>query len=357
MRNKVSLFVSTLLVLVGSSSAQELTGAGASFPYPLYSTMFDAYDQEFDIEVNYGSIGSGGGQRQMLEQTVDFGGSDAPMSDESMSAAPESSVAGGPNPVLHVPAALAAVVPTYNFEPLRENPEEPLRFSGEVLADIYLGNVTTWNDPALQELNPGADLPDLEISVAHRSDGSGTTSIFVDYLAKVSDEWAAEVSTGTQTSVSWPVGFGGRGNEGVAGLVSQIPGSIGYVSHEYAVANDLGVGTVRNSSGNFIEPSLEAVATAADVELPDDMRATFTNTDNPDGFPIAGFTWVLVYQDQDYGGRSQERAQQTVDLIRWMITDGQRFHNDLNYAEVVGAARDGGLRLLDSITYGGDDLD
>lgn len=353
------LFASLIVAafaFVSGAVAQDLTGAGATFPFPLYSTMFDAYNQEFGLEVNYQSIGSGGGQRQMLEQTVDFGGSDAPMSDESMAQAPASEHYGGPNPILHIPAALAAVVPTYNWEPVAPNPDTPVRFSGEVLADIYLGNITQWNDPALVELNPGIELPDLAISVAHRSDGSGTTSIWVDYLAKVSEQWAEEVSTGSQTSVSWPVGFGGKGNEGVAGLVSQIPGTLGYVSLEYAVANDLGVGTVQNSSGNFIEPTLEAVASAADVELPEDMRATFTNTDNPDGFPIAGFTWILLYQDQDYAGRSMEQAQRTVDLVRWMITDGQEFNEGLNYARVVGAAQEGGLRLLDSVTYGGEDL-
>src|SRR5690606_36345401 len=223
----------------------------------------------------------------MLEQTVDFGGSDSPMTDEALAGAPSSAALGGPNPILHIPAALAAVVPTYNFEPLAPNPDAPLRFSGEVLADIFLGNITNWSDPRLAELNPDVDLPDLEITVAHRSDGSGTTSIFVDYLAKVSEQWARDVSEGPQTSVAWPVGFGGRGNEGVSGLVSQIPGSIGYVAHEYAVANGLGIGVMQNASGNFVEPTLESVAAAADVELPADMRATFTNTDNPEGYPIA----------------------------------------------------------------------
>lgn len=345
------------LTLFSAAVAQDLTGAGATFPFPLYSKMFNEYEKLTGLQVNYQSIGSGGGQRQMLEQTVDFGGSDAPMTDESLAQAPASSAYGGPNPILHIPAALAAVVPTYNFEPLSPNPAEPLRFSGAVLADIFLGNITNWSDPRLQALNPDIALPELEITVVHRSDGSGTTSIFVDYLAKVSEQWAREVSSGSQTSVSWPVGNGGKGNEGVAGLVSQIPGAIGYVSLEYAVANGLGVGIVQNSSGNFVDPTLDAVAAAADVELPEDMRATFTNTDNPEGWPIAGFTWILVYQDQNYKGRSMEQAQRTVDLIRWMITDGQQYNNALNYAQVLGAARDGGLRLLDTITYGGEALE
>lgn len=353
MIKKFRFLLIAALAALPLASAQDLTGAGASFPFPLYSTMFDAYNQETGIQVNYQSIGSGGGQRQLLEQTIDFGGSDAPMTDEALAGAPASEVLGGPNPILHIPAALAAVVPTYNLPGI----DQPVRFSGEVLASIYLGEITEWDDERLVELNPDIELPSLPISATYRSDGSGTTSIFVDYLAKVSDRWAEEVSTGPQTSISWPTGFGARGNEGVSGLVSQIPGSLGYVSHEYAVANDLGVGTMLNASGNFVEPTLEAVALAADVDLPEDMRATFTNTDNPDGYPIAGFTWVLVYQDQEYGGRSKEQAQLTVDTIRWMITEGQRFNNDLNYAEVVGGAQEGGLRLLDSITYGGEELD
>lgn len=355
---KLMTALSTLVLLAAAPAlAQDLTGAGASFPFPLYSTMFAEYDDVTGLQVNYQSIGSGGGQRQILEQTVDFGGSDAPMTDESMAEAPSSDAYDGPNPILHVPATLAAVVPSYNFEPIAENPAEPLVLSPDVLADIFLGQITSWQDPRITELNEGVELPDLAISVAHRSDGSGTTSIFVDYLGKVSETWASEVSTGPQTAVDWPAGFGGNGNEGVAGLISQIPGTLGYVSLEYAVENELGVASMINASGNVVAPTLDAVALAADVELPEDMRATFTNTDNPDGWPISGFSWVLVYQDQDYAGRSQEQAQRTVDLIAWMITEGQAFANDLNYAEIRGAAQDGGFDLLAKITYGDEPLE
>lgn len=351
----------TLLAILAATAApalaQDMTGAGASFPFPLYSTMFDAYADATGIEVNYQSIGSGGGQRQMIEQTVDFGGSDAPMSDASMSDAPVSDALGGSNPILHVPATLAAVVPSYNFEPVAENPAEPIVFSPDVLADVFLGTITHWQDPRIVELNPDVALPDLDITVAHRSDGSGTTSIFVDYLGKVSERWAEEVSTGPQTSVDWPTGFGGNGNEGVAGLIEQIPGSLGYVSLEYAAQNDLGVASMINAAGNEVRPSLDAVASAADVELPEDMRATFTNTDNPDGWPIAGFSWVLVYQDQAYAGRTREQAQRTVDLIAWMITEGQAFANDLNYAEIRGAAQEGGFDQLRRVTYDGQPLE
>lgn len=353
----VTAALSALLIAAAPAMAQDLTGAGATFPFPLYATMFDAYVDATGLEVNYQSIGSGGGQRQMLEQTVDFGGSDAPMTDESMAEANESDALGGPNPILHVPATLAAVVPSYNFEPVTENPEEPLVLSPDVLADIFLGAITNWQDPRIAELNEGVELPNLDISVAHRSDGSGTTSIFVDYLGKVSDAWASEVSTGPQTAVDWPVGFGGNGNEGVAGLIDQIPGTLGYVSLEYAVENELGVASMVNAAGNVVAPTLDAVALAADVPLPEDMRATFTNTDNADGWPIAGFSWVLVYQDQDYAGRSQEQAQQTVDLIAWMITEGQAFANDLNYAEIRGAAQEGGFAQLAKITYGDEPLE
>jgi phosphate transport system substrate-binding protein len=228
--------------------------------------------------------------------------------------------------------------------------------SGEVVADIFLGNITEWSDPAITELNPDVEIPDLPITVAHRSDGSGTTSIFVDYLGKVSEQWASEVSTGPQTSVQWPTGIGGDGNAGVTNIVAQTPGAIGYVGLEYAVENNVAYTNMINASGETVEPTLEAVAAAADTELPDDLRATFTDSDNPAAWPIAGFTWVVMYEDQNYGERTQEQAQQTLDLVRWMITEGQQYNNELNYGQLADSTQERALELLDGVTYGGEPL-
>lgn len=310
--------------------------------------MFAAYNEEFGIQVNYQAIGSGGGRSALLDQTVDFAGTDAAFSDEEL--------ADAPGTILHIPTASGAVVLGYNFAPLAEEPEGGLTLSGEVVADIFLGNITEWSDPAIAELNPGAELPDLPITVAHRSDGSGTTAIFVDYLAKVSEQWASEVSTGPQTSVSWPTGIGGDGNAGVTNIIAQTPGAIGYVALEYAIENNVTYANMINAAGNTVEATLDAVAAAADVEMPADLRATFTNSENPDAWPVAGFTWVVMYEDQNYAGRSRERAQQTLDLIRWMITDGQRFNNPLNYGQITGFPQERALELLDGVNYGGQPL-
>jgi phosphate transport system substrate-binding protein len=342
-----------LLVLVTFTPAvaQDLLGVGASSVRPLYEQMFDVYEQERGIAVAYRPDGSGAGRRETLAQTVDFGASDAFLNDDLLASAPTDPLTGEPNRILHIPMAVLAVVPTYNFEPIIENPES-LRFSGSVLADIFLGNIFRWNDPALQVLNPGVNLPDLPITVVTRADSSGTTSIFVDYLAKVSEQWANDVSQGAQSSVSWPAGFGGQGSGEVADIVSATPGAITYVSLDFAFENNLGIGVMQNSSGNFVRPTAESLAEAANTSLPEDLRATFTNTDAPGGWPIAGFTWLLVYQNQDYQGRTFDRARATVNLVRWMLGEGQRFHNDFSNGQITGSARAGALRLLDTVTYG-----
>lgn len=316
----------------------ELLGAGATFPYPLYSKMFDVYYKSAGVKVNYQSIGSGGGQRQLLSKTVDFGGSDAFMTDEQLKNAP--------GEILHIPICLGAVVPTYN---LPGNPE--IKFTPDVLADIFLGKIKKWNDPRMVKINPSVKLPALDMAVIHRSDGSGTTFIWVDYLSKVSKEWEEKVGRGT--SVNWPVGLGGKGNEGVSGLVRQTPGSIGYVELIYAIQNNLPVGIVKNKKGNFIKPSLETVSLSANVNLPDDTRVSITDTDAEQGYPISGFTWILVYREQNYGGRSETRAKTLVNLLWWMIHEGQKYTKPLHYAPLPEGALKKAEKVVKSITYNG----
>jgi phosphate transport system substrate-binding protein len=316
----------------------ELLGAGATFPYPLYTKMFDVYYNTTGVKVNYQSIGSGGGQRQLLNKTVDFGASDAFMTDEQLKNAPAE--------ILHIPICLGAVVPTYNL------PGEPeLKFTPEILADIFLGKIVKWKDERIASVNPGISLPDMSIIVVHRSDGSGTTFIWTDYLSKVSNEWKEKVGAGT--SVNWPVGIGGKGNEGVSGLVKQIPGSIGYVELIYALNNNMPVGIVKNKKGKFVKPSIETVSLAASTNLPDDTRVSLTDTDAPDGYPITGFTWILVYKEQNYEGRSREKAEALVKLLWWMTHEGQKYTKELHYAPLPREAVLKAEKIIKSITYNG----
>lgn len=334
----LALVLTIVLPSLVNAQNVELLGAGASFPYPLYTKMFDVYYNTTGVKVNYQSIGSGGGQRQLLAKSIDFGGSDAFMTDEQLKSAP--------GEILHIPICLGAVVPTYN---LPGNPE--LRFTPDILVDIYLGKIKKWNDPRIAKVNPSVKLPDQDIIVVHRSDGSGTTFIWVDYLSKVSQEWKEKVGVGT--SVNWPVGIGGKGNEGVAGLVRQTPGSIGYVELIYAIQNNLPVGIVKNKKGNFIKPSLESVSMAANVSLPDDTRVTITDTDAEQGYPISGFTWILVYKEQNYDGRTEERAKVLAKLLWWMIHEGQKYTKPLHYAPLSEGALKKAEKLVKSITYNG----
>ena len=315
-----------------------ILGAGATFPYPLFSKMFDVYHNSFGTKVNYQSIGSGGGIKQLQEKTVDFGASDAPMNDEQMSKSPAA--------IVHIPICLGAVVITYNLPGITD----AIKFSPDVVADIYLGKITKWNDKALIKLNPGVKLPDLAIAVMHRSDGSGTSYVFTDYLSKVSKEWNDKV--GKKTSVDWPAGLGAKGNEGVTGMVKQTPGGIGYVELVFAIKNNLPVGQLQNKAGKYVPATLQSVTAAANVELPADMRVSITNTDAADGYPISSFTYVLVYADQSYGGRDEAKAKDLVKLINWMIHDGQQYTQPLNYAplptDVVKRAED----ILKTVKFG-----
>ena len=307
MRKGWKLFTILLVLFVfcgtGLAKDMELIGAGATFPYPLYSKLFDVYNKEFGVKVNYQAIGSGGGIRQLINKTVDFGGSDAMMTDKELSEASA--------PVLHIPTCAGAVVVTYN---LSGNPQ--LRFTPDVIADIFLGKIGKWNDRRISEINPGVKLPDMNITVVHRSDGSGTTSIFSDYLSKVSREWKEKVGAGT--SLNWPAGLGGKGNPGVAGLVQQTPGSIGYVELIYVLQNKMPYGMMKNKKGNFVTATLASTSKAADTNLPEDMKVSLTDTDAPEGYPISGFTWILVYKDQNYGDRTEEKAKEVVKLLWWM---------------------------------------
>lgn len=330
----------------GSSTAQEeqavtLLGAGATFPYPLYSAMFDKYRQEHPkVTINYQAIGSGAGIKQIQEQTVDFGGSDGPMTDDQLQKAK-----GGK--LLHIPATLGATAVAYS---LPDNPKD-LKIAPDVLADIFLGKIKKWNDPRIAADNAGVTLPDLDINVAHRSDGSGTTYNFVDYLSEVSPEWKTKVGKGT--SVNWPVGVGGKGNAGVAGVIQQTVGSIGYVELAYAKQNNIPVALLKNKAGKWVGPSLKgASAAAAEAKIPDDYRVSIVNAPGDESYPISTFTWLLVYQNQT----DKVKGEAVVRLINWMIHDGQSLSEGLDYAKLPPNLVTRIEGTLKTITYQGETL-
>jgi phosphate transport system substrate-binding protein len=308
------------------AAGQTLTGAGATFPNPIYTKWFDAYSKKTGVQINYQSIGSGGGIRQFTEGTVDFGASDGPMN--------ESQIAAVNGNVLHVPTVLGAVVATYNLPSLGET---KLKFDGNVLVDIFMGRITKWNDPKIAALNPGVKLPDIDVIVVHRSDGSGTTYVFTDYLNKFSREWKDKV--GYATSVNWPVGLGGKGNEGVTQQIKQVEGAVGYVELIYAISNALPYAQIKNAAGSFVDPSLESVtAAAASAKLgkDTDFRVSITNAPGAGSYPISSFTWLLVKKDS----KDAAKAKLVKDFLTWMITpDAQKMATELHYsalpAEVV----------------------
>ncbi len=306
------------LLATGAAAATQIDGAGATFPYPIYSKWFSEYNKLHpDVQINYQSIGSGGGIRQLTNQTVFFGASDGPMTNEQLG--------GAPGKVLHFPTVLGGVVPVYNIPGVSAE----LKFSGTTLADIFLGKITKWNDNAIAAENPGTSLPGTDIVVVHRSDGSGTTYIFCDFLAKVSPEWKSKV--GVATSVNWPGGVGGKGNEGVSGLVTQTPGSIGYVELIYALQNKISYGSVKNYDGAFLKASLESVtaaAAAAEGKMPPDFRVSITNAPGKNAYPISSFTWLLLYQNP----KDKAKSQAMVDFVKWALTDGQKYCAELGYA-------------------------
>jgi phosphate transport system substrate-binding protein len=313
-----------------ASNEVQINGAGATFPNPIYSKWFAEYQKSHpNVKVNYQSIGSGGGIKQLTAQTVFFGASDMPMTDEQLK--------GAPGPVLHFPTVLGGVVPVYNVEGVTQ----PLRFTGALLADIYLGKVRKWNDAAIAAANPGVKLPATDIAVVHRSDGSGTTFIWCDFLSKVSPEYKQKV--GASTSVNWPAGVGAKGNEGVSGLVKQTPGAIGYVELIYALHNDIAYGSVQNKAGQFVTASLQSVTAAATgAAVPDDFRVSITNADGRDAYPIASFTWMLLYRNS----ADKERSRVMVDFMKWALTEGQKFAPDRGYAPLPKSVVDKEMSAL-----------
>jgi phosphate transport system substrate-binding protein len=321
----LAIGVLALCAIVLADNALLINGAGATFPYPIYSKWFDVYHTKNpNFQFNYQSVGSGAGIKQVTEGTVDFGATDGPMNDDQLKAFQDKHNGTG---ILHFPTVLGAAVPTYNVAGV----SAPLNFTPDALAGIFLGKITKWNDPAIAGANKGVSLPATDIVVVHRSDGSGTSYIWTDYLSKVSDEWKSKVSKGT--SVNWPVGLGGKGNEGVTGLVKQTPDSIGYVELIYAVQNNIPYGTVKNSSGNFVKADLASVTAAASgaaKEMPDDFRVSITNAPGKTAYPISSFTWLLIPQKfQDAGKRDAIKG-----FLKWMLNDGQDSVEALSYAKL-----------------------
>jgi phosphate transport system substrate-binding protein len=327
------LAIVLLIGISATASAQMMiNGAGATFPYPIYSKWFDEYAKvDPSVRFNYQSIGSGGGQKQILAQTVDFGASDGPMSDDNLAKAP--------GKLLHIPTVAGADVVAYN---LSGNPA--LKFDADTIAGIFLGQIKKWNDPKITALNAGVTLPDREIVVVHRSDGSGTTYIWTDYLSKISPEWKKKV--GTNTSVNWPTGIGGKGNEGVAGQIKQTPGAVGYVELIYAVQNKMPYAEVRNAAGEFVKPTLESVTAAlATADIPDDFRFSMTNAPGKDAYPIAGATWLLVYQQQ----KDAAKGKKLVEFLKWSLTDGEKMAKDLQYAPLPESVQQRVLKRIGEI--------
>ncbi|MBZ5502489.1 MAG: phosphate ABC transporter substrate-binding protein PstS [Acidobacteriia bacterium] len=336
---KTLLAVSLLFALALTAGAQSnpllLNAAGATFPYPIYSKWFDVYHtQKSGVQINYQSIGSGGGIRQLVAGTVDFGASDGPMSDEQLAQAKFK--------ILHFPTVLGADVPTYNIPGVSGE----LNFTQKALAGIYLGTITKWNDPEIAKTNPGVSLPNSDIVVVHRSDGSGTTYIWTDFLSKASDDWKNKVGKGT--SVNWPVGLGGKGNEGVAGLVKQTPGSIGYVELIYAIQNNMPYGKVQNAAGKFVKADLAGVTAAASgaaKEMPEDFRVSITNAPGATAYPVSSFTWLLIpAQIQDAAKRDAIKG-----FLKWMLKEGQDYNEGLSYAKLPKPVVEKELKAISQI--------
>jgi phosphate transport system substrate-binding protein len=342
MMKRVAVLLTVVLALSVWAPAQNpllINGAGATFPYPIYSKWFDAYHQKNPaLQFNYQQIGSGAGIKQMTEGTVDFGATDGPMTDDQISAYQSKRGSG----VLHFPTVLGAVVPTYNIEGITT----ALNFTPEALAGIYLGKITKWNDPAIAGVNKGVNLPAQDIVVIHRSDGSGTTYIWTDYLSKVSEEWKNKVSRAT--SVNWPVGLGGKNNDGVTALVKQTPYAIGYVELIYAVQNNIPFGTVKNQAGAFVKADLASVTAAASATasaMPDDFRVSITNAQGKTAYPVSSFTWLLVpAKIPDAAKREAIKG-----FLKWMLTDGQAYNEQLSYAKLPKEVVDKELKAISRV--------
>jgi phosphate transport system substrate-binding protein len=321
----------------GKEKQVTLSAAGATFPQPFYNLAFKKYNEEGGPVINYGGIGSGGGIKSLRDKVVDFGATDAYLSEIEMSEMP--------GEVVHIPTCIGAVVIAYNLPGVTG-----LMLTPELLEGIFLGAITKWNDKKLTDVNPGLTLPDMNITVVYRSDGSGTTYIFSDYMSKVSQSWNETLGTGK--ALNWPSGIGAKGNPGVAGTISQSQGTIGYIGFEYAVAQKIPMAQIRNSAGNFIEPTISSFTAAADGEIPADTRIMITNSSNPEAYPISSFTWIIMYKEQAYAGRSQATAEATVNTVSWLTGEkAQAIATSVNYAPLPQKASEQAALILKSITY------
>jgi phosphate transport system substrate-binding protein len=322
-----------------SSKKVSITAAGATFPLPFYNMVFKKYTSESGTLLTYGGIGSGGGIRSLTDRVVDFGATDAFLS--------EKKAADLPAEIVHIPTCIGAVVIAYNLPEVEE-----LKLSNQLLESIFMGKITHWNDPLIAAENQGVNFPDMEITFVHRSDGSGTTYIFSDYMSKISSNWETEVGRGK--SLKWPVGLGAKGNPGVAGTIKQTRGSIGYIGSEFAFAQKIAFAQVQNSSGNFIEPNLESISASAQGNIPADTRVMLTNSSDPNAYPISGFTWLILYKEQSYNGRSQKQAQKTLNFLNWIIDeDAQAVAQQVHYAPLPAKAVKQAKQILNSVTYDG----
>ena len=349
MRHFLQCFLLSVLVLScnhsssdtgGSGAATSISGAGATFPYPYYNIVFRDYmRQHGNVTVNYGAIGSGGGIRSLRDRSVDFGASDAFLN--------EKEIASMNGEVIHIATCLGGVVMAYTLEDV-----DSLRLTGPLIADIYLGKIRKWNDPRLVAENPTAKLPDLDITPVYRSEGSGTTYNFSEYLCVVSPEWKEIMGKGK--ALKWEAGIAAKGNPGVAGIVQQTEGAIGYIGSEYALTLKLPTAKLKNRAGRYVDATLETISAAANVDLPDDMRATITDSDDPGAYPMSLFTWILVYKDQQYDDRSAQDAAELVDLLQYVISSkGQMVAAQINYAPLPPQALEKNKKLISEINYGG----
>ena len=330
-------FIMVSFVACGSETV-ELSGAGATFPLPFYNVVFEQYASKSDNQVAYGGIGSGGGIRNLRDKIVDFAGSDAFLSDKEMAEMA---------PVVHVPTCMGAVVVAYNLDGVKD-----LKLSGDVIADIFAGKIRMWNDERLAALNPGVALPSEAIIPVYRSDGSGTTFVFTDYLTKVSPMWASEYGAGK--SVNFPLGQAAKGNPGVAGVIKQTKNSIGYVGSEYAFAQKIPYASVENQRGEFVLPTSAAISAAASGEIPADTRCSITNSDAAGAYPISTFTWMIIYKEQNYSDRTKEQAEATLDLLKYILSDeAQNIASEVHYAPLPAKVKEISMKNLKSVTYDG----
>ena len=344
------LILATILVLTvscnsggkkesNSNKQISITAAGATFPMPFYNLAFKKYGEDSGTQLTYGGIGSGGGIRSLTDKVVDFGATEAYLSDKEISAMPAE--------IVHIPTCMGAVVIAYNLPGI-----ENLKLTPELLESIFMGTITKWNDQKIKVVNTGLELPDIKITVVYRSDGSGTTYIFSDYMTKVSNLWNEKVGTGK--SLNWPVGIGAKGNPGVAGTISQSVGSIGYIGSEYAFAQKIRYALLQNRSGNFVSPDIKTVTSAAKGQIPADTRIMVTNSSDPDAYPISGFTWIILYKEQSYDGRSFDQADAIVKFLDWLVNpDAQAIAESVNYASLPSEVSSVARIILRTVTFDG----